>query len=48
MIVTTEKDGVHLEDFPFFLEKVFFLRIAMEIIPNEKAFQQWLLERLAR
>lgn len=46
MIVTTEKDGVHLEDFPFFLEKVFFLRIAMEIVPNEQAFHQWLLGRL--
>lgn len=46
MIVTTEKDGVHLEDFPLFLERVFLLRIAMEIIPNEKAFHQWLVGRL--
>ncbi len=46
MIVTTEKDGVHLEDFPFFLSKVFFLRIAMEIVPNEEAFQKWLLGKL--
>ena len=48
MIVTTEKDGVHLEDFPFFLDRIFLLRIAMEIVPNEKDFQRWLLERLRR
>jgi tetraacyldisaccharide 4'-kinase len=46
MIVTTEKDGVNLEDFPFFLNKVSFLRIAMEIVPNEEAFHQWLRGRL--
>ncbi len=46
MIVTTEKDGVHLEDFPFFLDRIFLLRIAMEVVPNEKAFQRWILGRI--
>lgn len=46
MIVTTEKDGVHLEDFPFFLEKVFLLRIAMEIVPSGEIFEQLMLDKL--
>ena len=48
MIVTTEKDGVHLEDFPYFLDRIFFLRIAMEIVPNGEGLQRWVLGRLAR
>lgn len=35
LIVTTEKDGVRLVDFPDFLAELFMLRIAMEIIPEE-------------
>ncbi|MDP3096666.1 MAG: tetraacyldisaccharide 4'-kinase [Syntrophales bacterium] len=34
-IVTTEKDGVRLADFPDFLAELFLLRIAMEITPDE-------------
>ncbi|MFZ4441135.1 MAG: tetraacyldisaccharide 4'-kinase [Syntrophales bacterium] len=32
-IVTTEKDGIRLADFPDFLAELFLLRIAMEITP---------------
>jgi tetraacyldisaccharide 4'-kinase len=34
-IVTTEKDGIRLVDFPDFLAELFLLRIAMEITPAE-------------
>ena len=34
-IVTTEKDGVRLADFPDFLAELSLLRIAMEMTPNE-------------
>jgi tetraacyldisaccharide 4'-kinase len=34
-IVTTEKDGIRLADFPDFLAELFLLRIAMEMTPGE-------------
>ncbi|MFH1080925.1 MAG: tetraacyldisaccharide 4'-kinase [Pseudomonadota bacterium] len=46
VIVTTEKDGVHLEAFPFFLEKVLLLDIAMEIVSNAEVFEQSILKEL--
>jgi tetraacyldisaccharide 4'-kinase len=45
-IVTTEKDGVRLADFPDFLREVFLLRIGMEITPAD-AFAALLFSRLA-
>ena len=46
VIVTTEKDGVHLEAFPFFLEKVLLLEIAMEIVSDSEVFEQSILKEL--
>jgi tetraacyldisaccharide 4'-kinase len=46
VIVTTEKDGVHLEAFPFFLEKVLLLGIAMEIVSDAEEFEQSILKVL--
>lgn len=45
-IVTTEKDGIRLTDFPDFLAELFLLRIAMEISPAE-SFAGWIYSRLA-
>ena len=45
-IVTTEKDGVRLADFPDFLAEVSLLRIGMEIMPAD-AFAELIFSRLA-
>jgi tetraacyldisaccharide 4'-kinase len=44
-IVTTEKDGVRLTDFPDFLTEVSLLRIGMEITPAD-AFAELIFSRL--
>jgi len=45
-IVTTEKDGIRLADFPDFLAELFLLRIGMEMTPAE-SFAQAVFSRLA-
>lgn len=45
-IVTTEKDGIKLADFPFFLEEIFLLHVEMEIVPSGEAFETLILEKL--
>jgi len=45
-IVTTEKDGIKLAEFPSFLEDIFFLHIEMEIVPSGEAFETMILEKL--
>jgi tetraacyldisaccharide 4'-kinase len=45
-IVTTEKDGVRLADFPDFLPKILLLRIGMEVTPAE-SFTELIFSRLA-
>jgi tetraacyldisaccharide 4'-kinase len=45
-IVTTEKDGIRLADFPDFLADLFLLRIAMEISPAEP-FAELIISRVA-
>ena len=45
-IVTTEKDGIRLADFPDFLAEVSLLRIGMEIMPAD-AFAELIFSRLA-
>jgi tetraacyldisaccharide 4'-kinase len=44
-IVTTEKDGVRLADFPDFLAEVSLLRIGMEIMPAD-AFTELIFSRM--
>jgi tetraacyldisaccharide 4'-kinase len=45
-IVTTEKDGMRLDDFPDFLAELFLLRIGMHITPTEP-FAELIFSRLA-
>ncbi|MDI6776693.1 MAG: tetraacyldisaccharide 4'-kinase [Syntrophales bacterium] len=45
-IVTTEKDGIKLADFPSFLEEIFLLHVEMEIVPSGEAFETLILEKL--
>jgi tetraacyldisaccharide 4'-kinase len=45
-IVTTEKDGIRLGDFPDFLAEIFLLRIGMHITPAE-AFAELIFSRVA-
>lgn len=46
VIVTTEKDGVRLTDFPNFLKDVFLLRVEMEMLPSREEFEALIFERL--
>jgi tetraacyldisaccharide 4'-kinase len=47
MIVTTEKDGVKLRKFPDFMDRIFLLRITMEINGGSDDFPAWLREKTA-
>ena len=46
IIVTTEKDGVRLSDFPDFLKEILLLRVEMEILPSRDELEAALMERL--
>jgi len=46
MIVTTEKDGVKLVDFQESFHDMYFLRIAMEIVPDEQILSETIRERI--
>jgi len=46
IIMTTEKDGVRLTDFPDFLKEVFLLRLEMEMHPSREEFEAPILEKL--
>jgi len=46
IILTTEKDGIKLIDFPDFLRDIYLLRIEMEISPSQEKFEDMILERL--
>jgi len=46
IILTTEKDGIKLIDFPDFLRDIYLLRIEMEILPSQKEFESIILEKL--
>jgi len=46
IILTTEKDGIKLIDFPDFLRDIYLLRIEMEISPSQKEFEDIILEKL--
>ncbi|HOW57452.1 MAG TPA: tetraacyldisaccharide 4'-kinase [Smithellaceae bacterium] len=45
-ILTTEKDGARLTDFPEFLKPIYLLRIAMEIIPDSRLWDDFIEELL--
>lgn len=46
IILTTEKDGVRLSDFPEFREKLFLLRVEMSLIPAGEGFLNAILDKL--
>ena len=46
IIITTEKDGIRLTDFPAFLKDVFFLRVEMEMFPSREEFEALIFERM--
>ncbi len=46
IILTTEKDGIKLIDFPDFLRDIYLLRIEMEISPSQKEFENIILKKL--
>jgi tetraacyldisaccharide 4'-kinase len=48
MILTTEKDGVRLRDYPVFLATIFLLRIEMAFIPEGDSFLKLILEYLKK
>jgi tetraacyldisaccharide-1-P 4'-kinase len=47
IILTTEKDGVRLRDFPDFLKEVFLLRIEMTIMDRGDDFRRLIMQKLA-
>jgi len=48
IILTTEKDGVRLLDYPDFLATIFLLRIEMAFIPEGESFFKLILESLKK
>jgi tetraacyldisaccharide 4'-kinase len=46
IIMTTEKDGIRLTDFPDFLKDVFLLRVEMEMLPSREEFEALIFEKL--
>ena len=46
IIMTTEKDGIRLTDFPDFLKDVFLLRVEMEMLPSQEEFEALIFEKL--
>jgi tetraacyldisaccharide 4'-kinase len=46
LILTTEKDAMRLQEFTDFIPTIYLLRIAMEIVPDEAALENHLLEKL--
>ena len=46
IVITTEKDGMKLVDFPRFFQDMYLLRIEMEIIGSDDEFTRTILERL--
>jgi tetraacyldisaccharide 4'-kinase len=47
LLLTTEKDGMRLEDYPAFIRKIYLMRIALEIIPDGKSMEKYILEKIA-
>jgi len=45
IILTTEKDGIKLIDFPDFLRDIYLLRIEMEFSPSQKEFEDTIIKK---
>ena len=48
IIMTTEKDGIRLTDFPDFLKDILILKVEMEILPSSEEFEATILENLKK
>ncbi len=48
LLLTTEKDGMRLQEFNNFLSDIYLLCIKMEIIPDENELKKFILERLGK
>jgi len=46
-LISTQKDGVRLQNFPEFLKIIYVLSIGLEIIPSPEPFKKFILARLA-
>jgi tetraacyldisaccharide 4'-kinase len=46
-LITTEKDGMRLLEFKDILETIYFLRVEMEILPDKKLLQNFILQKIA-
>jgi tetraacyldisaccharide 4'-kinase len=47
LIITTQKDGMRLQNFADFLNLIYMMRIEMEITPSREPFENFILDRLA-
>lgn len=47
LIITTQKDGMRLQNFAEFLSRIYMMRIEMEITPSQELFDNFILDRLA-
>lgn len=45
-LVTTEKDAVRLQSYPEFLKELFILRVEIEIKPNARSFENFIIKKL--
>ena len=46
LIITTQKDGIRVQEFPEFSNMIYLLRLEMEFIPSSESFQKFILDRL--
>jgi tetraacyldisaccharide 4'-kinase len=46
-LISTQKDGTRLREFPEYLTMIYMLRIELEIIPSGESFEKFILGRLA-
>lgn len=46
LLITTEKDGMRLTEFPEFLAGIYLLRVKLAIIPDENALKNFILGKL--
>lgn len=47
IIITTQKDGMRLQNFPEFSSMIYLLRIEMEVTPSPEIFNMFILDQLA-
>jgi tetraacyldisaccharide 4'-kinase len=47
LIITTQKDGMRLQNFAEFLSIIYMMRIEMEITSSRESFDNFILDRLA-